>query len=164
MAVYGKKLLVAGEGIRRKFQMLTDVPSGYVNVQSKTGIALRRLEQTEAFGRYDFGWGPEPWWIPELDYQKIIERNFPGCDLCSKAEMLERVPYSSWKAFWRGVTRVESTMHFYMDGPLVVTALTFLYCWRRAPPGCHGQPGRTRPGEGISSGVDQVIRIEDELK
>jgi hypothetical protein len=107
--------------------MVTDVRSGYINVQSATGVMLNRLEQTNAFGRYNFGWGSEPWWIPEQDFQKIMEHNFPGCDLWSRQAVINRIPsYSSWNSFWHAVTVTGSLFHIYIDGSLMVTMTTSL--------------------------------------
>jgi hypothetical protein len=102
--------------------MVTDVRNGYVNVQSATGVRLRQLEETNAFGRYDFGWSAEPWWVPQPAFQKVMDRNFPGCDLWSRRAIVEKVPaYSSWTSFWHAVTDTGSLFHIYTDGPLVVT-------------------------------------------
>ena len=105
--------------------MLTDVRSGYINVQSATGMPLARLEETRAFRPYDFGWEPEPWWIPAQDFQQIMQANFPGCDLHSRQAIAACVPrYSSPKAFFNAVTNTGSMFHIYKDGPLTVTMTT----------------------------------------
>ena len=99
-----------------------DVRSGYINVGSVTGISLRRLSKTEAFGYYDFYGSP---WIPMVDWKDIAQESFPGCQLFSLKEMVEGTDqYSDWRRFETAITNAESKMHFFRDGPIYATAVS----------------------------------------
>jgi hypothetical protein len=95
-----------------------DVRSGFINVQSKTGVRLWELEEkTEAFFRYDFGAYPSGW-IPEHDWQTIATSHFPGCDASLK-QLVENSPYySDWRSAKRAITATGSLVHVVVDGPV----------------------------------------------
>lgn len=108
------------DGTSREFQGVTDVRSGYVNVQSLTGVPLSRLEnETEAFGCYNFYARP---WMPVADWNDIIQEYFPGCDGFSMKELAKGTPYSDWRSMKRAITLSGSLVHFVQDGPVWATA------------------------------------------
>lgn len=110
---------MSGNGIRRKNQALSDVRSGYVNVQSVTGFPLWRLEnETRAFESYDFHGSP---WMPTCDWSDIVNESFPGCKIFSYKMMADSAGYSDWRSFHRAVTCAESVFHFIEDGPIRAT-------------------------------------------
>ena len=92
--------------------------SGFVNVQSATGMPVWRLEdQTRAFERYDFGFNASPW-IPEQDWATIIGSYFPGCDRSLK-ELVQNSPaYTDWRSAKRAITKAGSCVHIVRDGPV----------------------------------------------
>lgn len=116
---------MSGDGISRKNQGLTGARSGYVNVQSMTGVPLRCLEEkTRAFARYDFGINPDPW-ISEADWNRIAAKHFPKCEIFSLKEMTERSKrYSDWRSLEHAVTNTGSLMHFFRDGPIYATVVS----------------------------------------
>jgi len=113
------------DGTSRKNQGLTlpsEVRSGYVNMQSLTGVRLWELEEkTRAFHRYDFGIIPDPY-IPELHWNRIVAEYFPGCGRFSMKELAKGTPYSDWRSLKRAITACGSEVHFFCDGPIWATA------------------------------------------
>ena len=96
-----------------------DVRSGYVNVQSETGLPCWRLEnETETFRSYDFRGNP---WIPLGTWNDIVEEDFPGCNVFSKKTMAHSAGYSDWRSWQRAVTQTGSEYHLFQDGPLWIT-------------------------------------------
>lgn len=108
--------------IGRKNQALSDVRSGYINVQSMTGFPRWRLEhETEFLRDYDFGGSP---WMPMFDWNDIVLEYFPGCKIFSYKTMANSAGYSDWRSFDRAVTRTGSAFHFFQDGPVRVTMVS----------------------------------------
>jgi hypothetical protein len=105
-------------GTCRENQVLSDVHSGYVNVQSKMGVRLMELqllEDCEDFYSY------ESPWIPEKDWVRIRGTWFPGADRNIK-ELAKGTPYTDYRSVKRAITRSGSLMHFYQIGSAWMTA------------------------------------------
>lgn len=106
----------------RNIREVSDTHSGYVNVESKTGVRLWQLEKTEAFESYDLrndDLSPNPW-MPIGEWNGIMQDYFGGADVFLK-ELAAQSPYTDWRSLKRAITRAGSCMHFHQDGPLWVT-------------------------------------------
>lgn len=100
--------------------MVTEVRTGYVNVQSMTGLPWWRLEtETDAFWDYGFGGNP---WMPVGTWNDIVYENFPGCNVFSKKTMAHSARYTDGRSFERAITQVGSAYHFFQDDPIWATA------------------------------------------
>jgi hypothetical protein len=112
-------MLKSGDGTCREIQTVSsDARSGFVNVQSITGVRVWQLEdETEAFYRYNFGFYPTAW-IPERDWQTIAGSYFPGCDASLKQLVKNSGYYSDWWSAKRAITAAGSQVHFITDGPV----------------------------------------------
>lgn len=118
---------MSGNGISRKNQGLTDARSGYVNVQSLTGVPVWRLEtETRTFSDYPFRMdAADAPWISQADWNRIATKHFPGCEMFSLKEMAEKSErYSDWRSLERAVTNTGSLIHFFRDGPIWATAVS----------------------------------------
>jgi hypothetical protein len=114
-------------GTSREIQTVSsDARSGFINVQSKTGVRVWRLEkETRAFFRYDFGVYPDGW-IPARDWKTIAASYFPGCDAPLKELVRNSPHYSDWRSAKRAITAAGSQVHFITDGPVwMSTASSF---------------------------------------